>query len=121
MKTILAPTQSFIPGQILKVPLPGTTGTTGTNTGDIAQTQTQAQIQDTSPAEVTAVAAVSTDDAATINFADLVAVYRLAKASDPVFAAEGYRHDAAAEITPLSRAALRPQLTAAGAAVGVVS
>ena len=99
-------------GQLLKVPL---LGTAGTNTDDIAQTQTQAQTQDTSPVEVTEVAAVSTDNAATINLADLVTVYRLAKASDPVFAAEGYRHDAAAEILPLSQAALRPQLTAAGA------
>lgn len=100
-------------GQILKVPLLGTADTNTDNT--IAQTQTQAQIQDTSPVEVTAVAAASTDDTATINFADLVTVYQLAKASDPVFAAEGYRHDAAAEILPQSRAALRPQLTAAGA------
>ncbi len=100
-------------GQILKVPLLGTADTNTDNT--IAQTQTQAQIQDTSPVEVTAVAAASTNDAATINFADLITVYQLAKASDPVFAAEGYRHDAAAEILPQSRAALRPQLTAAGA------
>ncbi|MEO1846413.1 MAG: TolC family protein, partial [Pseudomonadota bacterium] len=100
-------------GQILKVPLLGTAGTNTDNT--IAQTQTQAQIQDTSPVEVTAVVVASTDDAATINFADLVTVYQLAKASDPVFAAEGYRRDAAAEILPQSRAALRPQLTAGGA------
>ena len=42
-------------GQILKVPLLGTAGTNTDNT--IAQTQTQAQIQDTSPVEVTAVVA----------------------------------------------------------------
>ena len=100
-------------GQILKVPLLGAAGTNTDNT--IAQTQTQAQIQDTSPVEVTAVVVASTDNVTTINVADLATVYQLAKASDPVFAAEGYRYDAAAEILPQSRAALRPQLTAGGA------
>ena len=45
---------------------------------------------------------------------DLLEVYVLARAQDPVFAAETYRYQAAREVVPQSKAALRPQLSASG-------
>ena len=45
---------------------------------------------------------------------DLLSVYRMARAQDPVFAAQSYRYQAALEVVPKSKAALRPQLSASG-------
>ena len=45
---------------------------------------------------------------------DLLSVYQMARAQDPVFAAQSYRYQAALEVVPKSKAALRPQLSASG-------
>ena len=45
---------------------------------------------------------------------DLLLVYQMARVQDPVFAAQSYRYQAALEIVPRSKAALRPQLSASG-------
>ena len=45
---------------------------------------------------------------------DLLSVYQMARAQDPIFAAQTYRYQAALEIVPRSKAALRPQLSASG-------
>ena len=46
--------------------------------------------------------------------ADLLEVYLLAKAQDPVFATQAYRYQAADELIPQAKAPLRPQLSATG-------
>ncbi len=45
---------------------------------------------------------------------DLLLVYQMARVRDPVFAAQSYRYQAALEVVPSSKAALRPQLSASG-------
>ncbi len=45
---------------------------------------------------------------------DLLSIYQLAKAQDPIFAAQTYRYQAALEVIPQSKSALRPQLSASG-------
>jgi outer membrane protein len=44
---------------------------------------------------------------------DLLAVYQLARSGDPVIAAEAFSRDAAQEVIPQAKAALRPQISAA--------
>ena len=45
---------------------------------------------------------------------DLLTVYQLARAQDPIFTAQTYRYQAALEVIPQSKSALRPQLSASG-------
>ena len=64
---------------------------------------------------VASVTAAKTDEPATNDSkSDLLAVYQLARAQDPIFAAQTYRYQAALELIPQSKAALRPQLSASG-------
>ncbi|MCS5688106.1 MAG: TolC family outer membrane protein [Acidimicrobiales bacterium] len=44
---------------------------------------------------------------------DLLAIYQLARSGDPVIAAEAFSRDAAQEVIPQAKAALRPQISAA--------
>ena len=60
---------------------------------------------------------VETDVAPSVELAqsaDLLEVYLLAKAQDPVFATQAYRYQAADELIPQAKAPLRPQLSATG-------
>ena len=52
---------------------------------------------------------------------DLLSIYQLAKAQDPIFAAQTYRYQAALEVVPQSKSALRPQLSASGSHAAVAS
>lgn len=64
---------------------------------------------------VTFVAVANTDEPDTNDSkSDLLAVYQLARAQDPIFAAQTYLYQAALELIPQSKAALRPQLSASG-------
>ena len=90
------------PGQVLEVPIPAPAedATTAT-TGGVTSAGVKAP-----PAQAPSVVDTGT--------ADLLAVYGLAQASDPVFAAGAYRRDAGRELVPQARAALRPQLSVSG-------
>ncbi len=60
---------------------------------------------------------IETDVAPSVEIAqsaDLLEVYLLAKAQDPVFATQAYRYQAADELIPQAKAPLRPQLSATG-------
>ena len=60
---------------------------------------------------------IDTDVAPSVEIAqsaDLLEVYLLAKAQDPVFATQAYRYQAADELIPQAKAPLRPQLSATG-------
>ncbi|HCX88391.1 MAG TPA: hypothetical protein DG761_10235, partial [Gammaproteobacteria bacterium] len=102
------------PGQVLTVPTAATE----------APTETVAQASATAPAKVeeengdgdTLAASVPEARAAESGDkkTDLLSVYQMARAQDPVFAAKRYRYQAALEIVPTSKAALRPQLSASG-------
>ena len=64
---------------------------------------------------VASVTAVEVDEPDTNDSkSDLLAVFQLARAQDPIFAAQTYRYQAALELIPQSKAALRPQLSASG-------
>ena len=98
------------PGQVLTVTASGAMPEQP-ETGALPESATTAQ-DSTSVASVTAVEAdePGTNDSKS----DLLAVYQLARAQDPIFASQTYRYQAALELIPQSKAALRPQLSASG-------
>ena len=92
------------PGQVLTVTASGAMPEQP-ETGALPEPATTAQ-DSTSVASVTA---VEVDEPHTNDSkSDLLAVYQLARAQDPIFAAQTYRYQAPLELIPQPKAASRP-------------
>jgi len=109
----LATGSLIYPGQVLVVPAGGVaeSAQAPAQTSETALTGSQPATEDVVAVSVSETVTVETDDGKT----DLLSVYQMARAQDPVFAARGYQYQAAREVVPQAQAALRPQLSASGA------
>ena len=109
----LATGSVIYPGQMLVVPTGGVVEPTQApaQTSETAPTSPQPTTEDVVTVSVPETVTTETGDEKT----DLLSVYQMARAQDPIFAARSYQYQAAREAVPQAQAALRPQLSASGA------
>ena len=85
--------------------------TVATDASDTTDSETLSQTDSDTATDSTTTIIVSSSDSATSGI-DLLAIYHLARSSDPEFAAQIHRRKAGQEAIPQAQAAFRPQLSA---------
>jgi len=85
--------------------------TVATDASDTTDSETLSQADTDTATDSATTVIVSSSDSATSGI-DLLAIYHLARSSDPEFAAQIHRRKAGQEAIPQAQAALRPQLSA---------
>ena len=85
--------------------------TVATDASDTTDSETLSQTDSDTATDSTTTIIVSSSDSATSGI-DLLAIYHLARSSDPAFAAQIHRRKAGQEAIPQAQAAFRPQLSA---------